>query len=57
MLYLSQDQYQIPKSLPAAHVEQIDHLGTLIVVQDELPDPANEEHNRNIQGVRSALGL
>lgn len=57
MLYLSQDHYQLPKSPPAAHVEQIDNLGTLIVVQDELPDPANEEHNQNIHQVRLALGL
>ncbi|MDZ4782702.1 MAG: Imm52 family immunity protein [Planctomycetia bacterium] len=57
MFYLPDRKYDLPNSIPAAHVERLDDLGTIIVVQEEPPDPANPEHTRNIERVRDALGL
>jgi hypothetical protein len=57
MFFVSKGMYLLPESLDAVHVEHIGNLGTIVVVQEEPPDPENEEHNRNIARVRSALAL
>lgn len=46
---------QIPPLPPPARVQDVDGLGTIIVVQDEPPDHANPEHLRNIERVEAAL--
>jgi hypothetical protein len=56
MLYLSNRIFpSLPPMPPPTIVQQIDCLGSLIVIQDEPPDPTNIEHMKNIERVESIL--
>lgn len=46
---------RIPPLAPPARVQEVEGLGSIIVVQDERPDRANPEHVRNIERVEAAL--
>lgn len=55
MVYLSRDWLPtLPSMAPPASAEPVGS-GTIIVVQDDLPDPANEEHFENIRRVETSL--
>ena len=55
MLYLSRKWLPaIPALPPGASAESIG-AGTLIIVQDEVPDPSNDSHLENIRRVETAL--
>lgn len=56
MLYVSKSLMPRVPALPKpSTVRAVDGIGSIIVVQDEPPDPTNPEHVRNIQQVESAI--
>ncbi len=58
MIYMSRDL--LPRSStfhPPNRAIALGNLGTIVVTQDEVPDPTSPEHVRNIDRARNALGL
>jgi hypothetical protein len=56
MLYYSRaERVHFPALPPPARIVPVDSIGTIIMTQNEIPDPANAAHVANVERVKAAL--